>query len=878
MAYPTLSVILRWFTLVFVLSLAEGADNSTIGTGQIRLDCGASSPLSTDMNGRTWDSDNGSKFAPSLKGIAVTAPFQDPALPSTTPYMTARVFTSNYTYSFPVSPGRMFVRLYFYPITYGNYDPGNACFGVTAGNLTLLHNFNASQNALAVNVASFVREYSINVTAGNLKLTFSPSIHQNGSYAFINGIEIVPTTDLFMTPTPTLANGGNLNPFPLDPATGFQTMYRLNVGGQAISPQGDIDFYRSWDDDTSHIYGSAFGVTFGKDKNLSITYTPSVPNYTAPVDVYGSARSMGPNAQINLNYNLTWMLPVDAGFYYLLRFHFCEIQYPITKVNQRSFFIYINNQTAQQQMDVIAWSGGIGRTAYTDYVIITTGSGQINLWVALHPDLSSRPEYYDAILNGLEVFKLQNSGNNSLNGLNPPLASVEPNGKPGGRSSKHAAPAAIGGAIGGFTVLLIAFIGVCLICRRKKKVAKESGKSDDRHWTPLTDYSKSQSNTSGKTTNTGSRTSTLPSNLCRHFSFSEIQAATNNFDETSLLGKGGFGNVYLGEIDNGTKVAIKRGNPMSEQGVHEFQTEIEMLSKLRHRHLVSLIGYCEDMNEMILLYDYMANGTLREHLYNSNKTPLSWKSRLDICIGAARGLHYLHTGAKHTIIHRDVKTTNILLDDKLIAKVSDFGLSKTGPNVDNTHVSTVVKGSFGYLDPEYFRRQQLTEKSDVYSFGVVLFEVLCARPALSPSLPKEQVSLADWAVHCQKKGILGQIIDPHLQGKISPQCFVKFAETAEKCVADHSIDRPSMADVLWNLEFALQLQESAEDNSSLTDVTSSNTSPLIMARLHSDEPPTDTTTTTSTTMSMTGGSLASVESDGLTPRSVFSQLMNPGGR
>lgn len=870
------SILLATLTLLALVSLAVAAGNSSTASALILLNCGASNQ-NDDDSGRAWDGDAASKFAPSVKGVMATASHQDPSLPSIVPFITARIFTSNYTYSFPVSPGRMFVRLYFYPIDYGNYAVSDAYFSVTTSDLVLLNEFNASQTAQAITSAYLVREFSVNVSTGSLDLTFAPSKHQNGSYAFVNGIEIVSTPDIFTAADATSVGGDNPVPFSFIPDTGLQTMYRLNVGGQAISRKEDSGFYRSWDNDSPYIFGGA-GVAFFKDANLTINYTPSVPNYTAPLGVYDTARSMGPNPQINLNYNLTWILPVDGGFSYLLRFHFCEIQYPITKLNQRQFFIYINNQTAQKEMDVIIWSGGIGRTAYTEYVILTTGSGQVDMWVALHPDLTTKPEYFDAILNGLEVFKLQNYGPNNLAGLNPPLPEkhdANPSGPSGGPKSKVVA-ITIGGAVGGFVVLLIACVGVCIICRRKKKIPKGSaGKSEDGRWTPLPDYSRSRSTASGNT----ATASTLPSNLCRHFSFSEVESATNNFDHAFILGKGGFGNVYLGEIDSGTKVAIKRCNPMSEQGVHEFQTEIEMLSKLRHRHLVSLIGYCEDRSEMILVYDYMAHGTLREHLYNTKNPPLSWKQRLEICIGAARGLYYLHTGVKETIIHRDVKTTNILLDHKWVAKVSDFGLSKTGPNVDNTHVSTVVKGSFGYLDPEYFRRQQLSEKSDVYSFGVVLFEVLCARPALSPSLPKEQVSLADWALRCQKKGTLGQIIDPFLQGKIAPQCLIKFAETAEKCVADRSIDRPSMGDVLWNLEFALQLQESDGDysSSSITEGTSSSgASPLVMTRLQSDGE--RSTGTTTTTTSLTGRSIASVDSDGLTPSNIFSQLMHPDGR
>ncbi|KAJ4817010.1 Malectin/receptor-like protein kinase family protein [Rhynchospora pubera] len=851
----------------------------------ILLNCGASGQ-SNDSDGRVWTGDTGSKFATSLTSPGSTAPFQDSSVPQI-PYMTARMFSSPFTYSFPLGSGRKFVRLHFYASNYSSRASSDGVFSVTAGDTTLLSNFSVYQTSDALNYAYLVREFSVNVTTSSLDLTFTPSPDHPNSYAFVNGIEIVSTPDLFGSSTPYLVMGGTPTMFPVDPNTSLQTMYRLNVGGKAVSPPGDSGLYRSWEDDSPYIFGAGFGVTYSNDPNVTIKYPTTLPNYIAPVDVYSTARSMGPNYNVNINSNLTWILSVDAGFTYLVRFHFCEIQYPMTKINMRVFDIFINNQTAQSQADVIAWSGGIGVPTYQDYVIITTGSGWVDMWIALHPDATSKPQYYDAILNGLEVFKLQN-GNSSLAGLNPVPVKV-PNGDKSttkGGSSKISAGAIAGVVVGALVLLVLAYFCLVRVFRRRGIVPGKDSASSEGHsgWLPLSLYGNSHSGGPVKTQTTGSYTSSLPSNLCRHFSFAEIRAATKNFDESLLLGVGGFGKVYRGEIDNGTtKVAIKRGNPLSEQGVHEFQTEIEMLSKLRHRHLVSLIGYCEEKNEMILVYDYMAHGTLREHLYKTQNPPLPWKQRLEICIGAARGLHYLHTGAKHTIIHRDVKTTNILLDEKWVAKVSDFGLSKTGPSMDHTHVSTVVKGSFGYLDPEYFRRQQLTDKSDVYSFGVVLFEVLCARPALNPALAKEEVSLAEWAVHCQKKGILDQIVDPYLQGKIAPQCLKKFAETAEKCVADAGVDRPSMGDVLWNLEFALSLQETAEGDGSLVSGTSDEAMPLMMPG--KKDPNNDlsmetstTTTTTNTSISIGGRSVASEDSDGLTPSAVFSQIMNPKGR
>ncbi|KAF3794359.1 Receptor-like protein kinase FERONIA [Nymphaea thermarum] len=796
----------------------------------ILLNYGSSSD-DVDADKRPWTNDSTSQFGPSnLKSsFSARASSADLSLlPSLVPYQTARIFTSASSYNFTaLSEGRHFVRLHFFPAVYNDRDTKNAFFSVTTGPYTLLSNFSPAITAVALSQDYIIREFFITVSSsGYLTLTFTPSPNTSNSFAFINGIEIVSSPKLFPLGASTVPT---YQIYPIRDSDALQTIVRLNVGGRYVSPTSDSGLSRTWYDDSPYIFGAGFGVSYSRDPNVSIQYSKAVPEYIAPPGVYGTARSMGPNAMdhkasINLNYNLTWSITVDNGFRYLIRLHFCEIQSEVFKEKQRVFNVYVNNMTADPGFDVIHSAKEnlqadiyTGITVYRDYMVMVPRSSgrQSDLWIGLHPDLDVGQYYADAILNGLEVFKInESSGDLATPYLDHTLEVAHERGPNPTRRKGSGYYLTIAGTAGGIAVVLCICACFCYLLRRCRWAKGKGSDGDGSARNPLSTCAKTANWKS--TSFSGNRSEDTALNkasnaYCRHFRISEMIAATNNFDDELLLGVGGFGTVYRGEIDGGTKVAIKRGNQLSQQGVREFRNEIEMLSTLRHRHLVSLIGYCDDNFEMILVYNHMAHGTLRQHLYATNKPPLSWRRRLDVCIGAAKGLHYLHAGATYTLIHRDVKTTNILLDENWVAKVSNFGLSRMGSSLDCSHVSTGVKGTFGYFDPEYFRLHRLTEKSDVYSFGVVLLEILCARPAIDKSRPIEEIGLADWALRSMRLGRTERIIDPFLEGKIALECLHKFAETAERCLAEQSADRPSMANVVSSLELALLLQISGEE-------------------------------------------------------------------
>ncbi|WRX28416.1 Serine-threonine/tyrosine-protein kinase [Theobroma cacao] len=651
--------------------------------------CGSSQNVT--FQGRTFVPDSGHSSLSLTSGSSFVAS-SNSSVPSSI-YQSARIFSGIASYKFNIKQeGRHWVRLYFYPLPKSGQNLTSAPITVVTDGFVLLNNFTFKN----YNGSFSFKEYAINVTSDTLTLTF---ISSNNSVSFVNAIEVVSIPDAIL-PDQALA---------LNPSTPFsglsefamETVYRLSMGGPLITAQNDT-LGRTWENDVKylHVNSSALNVSVNPG---SIKYTTSVTPETAPNWVYATAEAMGDANVPSMNFNVTWVFPVDPNF--------------------RDF---ISNSSAESD----------------------------TLTVSIGPDTVA--DITNATMNGLEIMKISNDAG-SLDGL----SSVK-NLLPKSSSKKNNIGIIIGCVVG--ATAAVALIGFCYCClaSRKSKTTHQG-----HPWLPLPLYGNSQTMTKMSTTSqksgTASCISLASSNLGRFFSFQEILDATNKFDESLLLGVGGFGRVYKGTLEDGTKVAVKRGNPRSEQGLAEFRTEIEMLSKLRHRHLVSLIGYCDERSEM-----------------------------------------------------------------------------------------------------------QLTEKSDVYSFGVVLMEVLCTRPALNPVLPREQVNIAEWAMSWQKKGMLDQIMDSNLVGKVNPASLKKYGETAEKCLAEHGIDRPSMGDVLWNLEYALQLEETSSALMEPDDNSTNHIPAIQLTPLEQFD--------NSVSMIDGGNSGTDDDAEDAATSAVFSQLVNPRGR
>ncbi|XP_073264975.1 leucine-rich repeat receptor protein kinase HPCA1 isoform X1 [Populus alba] len=290
----------------------------------------------------------------------------------------------------------------------------------------------------------------------------------------------------------------------------------------------------------------------------------------------------------------------------------------------------------------------------------------------------------------------------------------------------------------------------------------------------------------------------------RCFSFDEIMKSTNNFSEANHIGSGGYGMVYRGMLPTGQLIAIKRCRQGSVQGGHEFNAEIEVLSRVHHKNVVNLVGFRFERGEQMLIYEFVRNGSLRDSLSGSSGIWLDWRRRLKVALGAARGLAYLHELVNPRIIHRDVKSANILLDECLNAKVADFGLSKPMDNSELILASTQVKGTMGYIDPEYQKTLLLTEKSDVYGFGVVLLELVSGRKPIERGkyLVAEVSSSLD-----RKEDLynLHELLDPSIGLDTKPRGLDKMVDLAMKCVQEKGRDRPTMGEVVKEVENILHL-------------------------------------------------------------------------
>lgn len=284
------------------------------------------------------------------------------------------------------------------------------------------------------------------------------------------------------------------------------------------------------------------------------------------------------------------------------------------------------------------------------------------------------------------------------------------------------------------------------------------------------------------------------------FTAEELERATDNYNQSRFLGQGGYGTVYKGMLPDGSIVAVKRSKTIARSQIEQFINEVVILSQISHRNIVKLLGCCLETEFPLLVYEFISNGTLSHHIHEQDQeSSLPWEHRFRTAGEVAGAVAYMHSAASFPIFHRDIKSSNILLDDKYSAKVSDFGTSRT-ISYDRTHLTTAVQGTFGYLDPEYFHTSQFTDKSDVYSFGVVLVELITGEKPISFARAEDERNFVAHFISLTKENRLLQILDPRVAREAVEEDIHAIANLAIRCLRSNGKKRPTMREVAMELD------------------------------------------------------------------------------
>ncbi|XP_018492244.1 probable leucine-rich repeat receptor-like serine/threonine-protein kinase At3g14840 [Raphanus sativus] len=445
---------------------------------------------------------------------------------------------------------------------------------------------------------------------------------------------------------------------------------------------------------------------------------------------------------------------------YNVSLHFAEIMFTgnqtFSSLGRRFFDVYVQGKLELKDFNIVDEAKGVGRAVVKSFpVMITDGKLEIRLfWAGKGTQGLPTRGVYGALISAVSV---------DPNFIPP---------KEAGTGSGGNSIAMLVGTVVASTVFLVLLIGGILWwrgCLRPKSQMEKDFKNLDFQITS--------------------------------FSLRQIKVATKNFDPANKIGEGGFGPVYKGTLTDGTVMAVKQLSSKSKQGNREFLNEIAMISALQHPHLVKLYGCCVEGDQLLLVYEYLENNSLAQALFGPQETQirLDWPTRQKICVGIARGLAYLHEESRLKIVHRDIKATNVLLDKELNAKISDFGLAKLDEE-ENTHISTRVAGTYGYMAPEYAMKGHLTDKADVYSFGVVALEIVHGRSNTITRSRVETFNLLDWVHVLREQNNLMEVVDPRLGTDYNKEEAMTMIQIGILCTSQVSSERPSMSTVVSILE------------------------------------------------------------------------------